>query len=96
MNYVRGSNVAHLFSWSSWGVGDAVEAALRELRTALESSHPRWNAGPQVKTHESLRIQSTGTYGPFITKLEQQERPREEDSQLLEDEFRQRPDGDYP
>jgi hypothetical protein len=63
MNYVRDMTPANLFSNSSWSVGDAIEAALRDIRTALESAHPRWTAIPPAETHEAVGEQATGTYG---------------------------------
>jgi uncharacterized membrane protein len=63
MNYVPGINLGNFLGRSnSWDMGDAIEAALRDFKAMLESTHPRWAAPPLM--HETPRDRATGTYGP--------------------------------
>lgn len=94
MNYVQGLPTAHHFGRSfSGSLGTAIEAALRDLRTVLESAHPHWTAVPPVKTHETVRKQATGTYGSVFDSSEPEN--SEGELQSSGDIFQRPPTGDY-
>jgi hypothetical protein len=88
MNFAPPSAIARFFDGeTSWSFGDAVEAALHDLKASLEASrHPE--SAPLMPQAPEER--STGTYGPLRSSLPLPEhlgRPEDDLEEPFDDDY---------
>jgi uncharacterized membrane protein len=90
MNYVPRIGLARVMDGiSGWNMGDAIAAALRDIKTTLESTSR--SAAPPPAVHETHPGQATGTYGPGPMRRARGPEPAEPPG-----EIKRPPKSEYP
>lgn len=94
MNYMPRVRIARILN-RPVNMGDAIEAALRDCKSTLESARSRWAIVPPFETYEALQTQATGTYGHRLSRPDRESESHSEHKGQSSTECQQASGGDH-